>query len=339
MSILLTGGNGFIGSHTAIELINSCYNIIIVDDFSNSSLPAYEGISKITTRKNIQLYKIDICDKINLQKVFESNTIDTVIHFAAYKAVGESISNPLKYYRNNIIGLINLLEVMNKFKVNKIVFSSSATVYGNPKSLPITEDFELTALNPYGQTKLMSENILKDVSRANGPKVIILRYFNPVGAHPSGLIGENPIGIPNNLFPYILDVIKGKREYLSIFGKDYDTIDGTCIRDYIHVVDLAKGHVAAVKYINNIDKVKIYNLGTGTGYSVCQIVDSFNKFLETEEKGRSVNYRYTDRREGDAAAVYADCSLAKKELGWIATLDLNDMIRDSLNFVDSNSNN
>ncbi len=339
MSILLTGGNGFIGSHTAVELINSGYNIIIVDDFSNSSISAYEGISKITNRKNIQLYNVDICDKTNLQKVFESNTIDTVIHFAAYKAVGESVSNPLKYYRNNIIGLITLLEVMNEFKIYKIVFSSSATVYGNPKSLPITEAFELEILNPYGQTKLMSENILKDFSRSNGTKVIILRYFNPVGAHSSGLIGENPTGIPNNLFPFILDVIKCKREYLSIFGKDYDTIDGTCIRDYIHVVDLAKGHVAAVKYIDSIDEVKIYNLGTGTGYSVYQIVTAFNKFLETEGKGRSVNYRYTDRREGDASAVYANCSLANKELGWTATLDLNEMIRDSLNFVDNNSNN
>jgi UDP-glucose 4-epimerase len=335
MSILLTGGNGFIGSHTAVELINSGYNIIIVDDFSNSSISTYENIYKIVDKTNINIYNVNICDKVHLRTIFEDNAIDSVIHFAAYKAVGESVSNPLKYYHNNVIGLITLLEVMIEFNVSKIIFSSSATVYGNPKSLPITENFELVALNPYGQTKLICENILKDVSRANGIKVIILRYFNPVGAHASGKLGENPNGVPNNLFPYILDVIKGKREYLSIYGKDYNTPDGTAIRDYIHVVDLAQGHVDALKYIDNIKTVKIYNLGTGKGYSVYQVVSSFNKILDMEGKGRQVNYIYTDRREGDAEVIYADSSLAKEELGWKSSRDLNDMISDSLKYLDN----
>lgn len=325
--ILLTGGTGFIGSHTLVELINSGYETIIVDNLSNSSELVINNLSKIT-KTEIQFYRIDITNKKELDTIFKTHSIDTVIHFAAYKSVSESVSDPLKYYNNNINGLISLLEVMNENGVKNIIFSSSATVYGNPSELPITESSNINILNPYGQTKLMGEIILSDVTKAYDIKTIILRYFNPVGAHSSGLIGESPIGTPNNLFPYILDVISGKKDKVFIYGSDYDTIDGTGVRDYIHVVDLAKGHVAAVNCIDTIKNIKTYNLGTGKGYSVKQIVDKFNSVLDDK-----IIYEFTNRREGDAAEIYADCSLANKELGWKAELGIDEMVKDSLFFI------
>ena len=278
--------------------------------------------------------------------VFNNHQIDSVIHFAAFKAVGESVSNPLKYYKNNIGGLITLLDVMNKHSVKNIIFSSSATVYGIPKSLPLTEKSNTNVINPYGQTKLMGENILRDWGVSDKSlNIIILRYFNPVGAHKSGLIGEDPKGIPNNLFPYILDVIRGNQPHLKVFGSDYDTPDGTGVRDYIHVVDLAKGHVSALETIGDTlggdttlgtgtetGTTKTYNLGTGKGYSVLEIIDKFNQILDRFDKNIKIKYVLTDRREGDSPIVFADCSLAEKELGWISTFGLEQMVIDSLNF-------
>ena len=328
MSILLTGGCGFIGSHTAVELIQKGHHVIIVDNLSNSNKNVVDKIKEITGITPV-FYERDITS--DLDDVFESYYIRTVIHFAAYKAVGESVLDPLKYYSNNIVGLISLLTCMEKHNVNRIIFSSSATVYGNPTSLPLTESSPLSCLNPYGRTKLFGEEIIRDVVRANLKiQATILRYFNPVGAHESGLIGESPLGVPRNLFPYIIDVIKGKRPHLNIYGVDYDTIDGTGVRDYIHVVDLALGHVAALNKMSDseIDGTKIYNLGTGKGYSVLEIVKAFNKSSQYE-----IPFMMTDRREGDSPEVYADCSLAKEELGWVATRNLNDMVKDSLNYT------
>ena len=323
MRILLTGGCGFIGSHTAVELIHQGHTVIIVDSLVNSDISVIDKIHEITGTQPI-FYDQDITQ--SLDNVFESHSIDAVIHFAAYKAVGESVQYPLKYYRNNILGLVNLLESVIRYKTKNFIFSSSATVYGNPSSLPLVESSPLKCLNPYGRTKLMGEEIIRDVMVSNPDlNVTILRYFNPVGAHESGLIGEQPRGVPNNLFPYILDVIKGIRPHLNIYGTDYETVDGTGVRDYIHVTDLALGHVAA---LDNMDDLKIYNLGTGKGHSVLEIVNMFDKM------GKNIEIMKTHRREGDAPEVYADCSLAEQELGWKATRDLETMVRDSLRYVD-----
>jgi len=332
-AILLTGGCGFIGSHTSVELLKTGqYELVIIDDLSNSSniVETIKDICRLDgVTPKIFFYQIDITDKNKFKRIFRNHpNIEAVIHFAALKAVGESVSYPLKYYRNNIMGLINLLELMKESKVDKIIFSSSATVYGEPSELPLTENAKINTLNPYGRTKLYAEEILKDVSVSDKIKVICLRYFNPVGAHSSGLIGENPKGIPNNLFPYILDVIKGKREQLNIFGGDYDTEDGTGVRDYIHVMDLAKGHISALEYLYEMDEdYDIFNLGTGEGYSVLNIINKFSEIY-----GKDIKYEIVERREGDSAMVYADPSKSHQKLGWKAEKNLDQMIRDSLRF-------
>ena len=328
MSILVTGGAGYIGSHTAVELLDTGENIIILDNFSNSSPEVLDKIKQIT-KKDFKFYKIDLLDENALDKVFEENNIDEVIHFAGLKAVGESVEKPIEYYNNNITGTLNLLKVMKKYKKKKIVFSSSATVYGNPKTLPIKEDFPLSTTNPYGATKLMIEQILQDVNVADKDfRVAILRYFNPIGAHKSGLIGEVPNGIPNNIMPYIVRVAVGKYNELTVFGKDYDTEDGTGVRDYIHVVDLAKGHLSALKKIRENSGVQIYNLGTGRGYSVLELVKTFEKVNNVK-----VNYKIGDRRPGDIASCFADVNKAKKEMNWVATKGLEEMCKDSWNFI------
>lgn len=328
MSILVTGGAGYIGSHTAVELLDAGENIIILDNFSNSSPEVLDKIKQIT-KKDFKFYKIDLLDENALDKVFEENNIDEVIHFAGLKAVGESVEKPIEYYNNNITGTLNLLKVMKKYNCKKIVFSSSATVYGNPKTLPIKEDFPLSTTNPYGATKLMIEQILQDVNVADKDfRIAILRYFNPIGAHKSGLIGEVPNGIPNNIMPYIVRVAVGKYNELTVFGKDYDTEDGTGVRDYIHVVDLAKGHLSALKKIRENSGVQIYNLGTGRGYSVLELVKTFEKVNNVK-----VNYKIGDRRPGDIASCFADVNKAKKEMNWVATKGLEEMCKDSWNFI------
>ena len=328
MSILVTGGAGYIGSHTAVELLDAGENIIILDNFSNSSPEVLDKIKQIT-KKDFKFYKVDLLDENALDKVFEENNIDEVIHFAGLKAVGESVEKPIEYYNNNITGTLNLLKVMKKYNCKKIVFSSSATVYGNPKTLPIKEDFPLSTTNPYGSTKLMIEQILQDVNVADKDfRVAILRYFNPIGAHKSGLIGEVPNGIPNNIMPYIVRVAVGKYNELTVFGKDYDTEDGTGVRDYIHVVDLAKGHLSALKKIRENSGVQIYNLGTGRGYSVLELVKTFEKVNNVK-----VNYKIGDRRPGDIASCFADVNKAKKEMNWVATKGLEEMCKDSWNFI------
>ncbi|MGN1351994.1 MAG: UDP-glucose 4-epimerase GalE [Clostridia bacterium] len=328
MSILVTGGAGYIGSHTAVELLDAGENIIILDNFSNSSPEVLDKIKQIT-KKDFKFYKVDLLDENALDKVFEENNIDEVIHFAGLKAVGESVEKPIEYYNNNITGTLNLLKVMKKYNCKKIVFSSSATVYGNPKTLPIKEDFPLSTTNPYGATKLMIEQILQDVNVADKDfRVAILRYFNPIGAHKSGLIGEVPNGIPNNIMPYIVRVAVGKYNELTVFGKDYDTEDGTGVRDYIHVVDLAKGHLSALKKIRENSGVQIYNLGTGRGYSVLELVKTFEKVNNVK-----VNYKIGDRRPGDIASCFADVNKAKKEMNWVATKGLEEMCKDSWNFI------
>ena len=328
MSILVTGGAGYIGSHTAVELLDAGENIIILDNFSNSSPEVLDKIKQIT-KKDFKFYKIDLLDENALDKVFEENNIDEVIHFAGLKAVGESVEKPIEYYNNNITGTLNLLKVMKKYNCKKIVFSSSATVYGNPTTLPIKEDFPLSTTNPYGATKLMIEQILQDVNVADKDfRVAILRYFNPIGAHKSGLIGEVPNGIPNNIMPYIVRVAVGKYNELTVFGKDYDTEDGTGVRDYIHVVDLAKGHLSALKKIRENSGVQIYNLGTGRGYSVLELVKTFEKVNNVK-----VNYKIGDRRPGDIASCFADVNKAKKEMNWVATKGLEEMCKDSWNFI------
>ena len=328
MSILVTGGAGYIGSHTAVELLDAGENIIILDNFSNSSPEVIDKIKQIT-KKDFKFYKVDLLDENALDKVFEENNIDEVIHFAGLKAVGESVEKPIEYYNNNITGTLNLLKVMKKYNCKKIVFSSSATVYGNPKTLPIKEDFPLSTTNPYGATKLMIEQILQDVNVADKDfRVAILRYFNPIGAHKSGLIGEVPNGIPNNIMPYIVRVAVGKYNELTVFGNDYDTEDGTGVRDYIHVVDLAKGHLSALKKIRENSGVQIYNLGTGRGYSVLELVKTFEKVNNVK-----VNYKIGDRRPGDIASCFADVNKAKKEMNWVATKGLEEMCKDSWNFI------
>lgn len=332
MSVLVTGGAGYIGSHTVVELLNRGEEIIIVDNFSNSKPETLDKIKKITG-KDFKFYEVDLLDKEKLEKVFEENpNIDSVIHFAGLKAVGESVAKPIEYYHNNITGTLVLLDIMRNHNCKKIVFSSSATVYGNPKTVPIKEDFPLSTTNPYGSTKLMIEQILNDVYISDNEwSVILLRYFNPIGAHESGLIGESPNGIPNNLMPYINQVACGKLDYLRVFGNDYDTIDGTGVRDYIHVVDLAQGHLKALDKARKFTGVEAYNLGTGTGYSVLQIVKAFE-----DATGVEVKYKIIDRRPGDIATCYADPSKAKNDLGWEAKKGIEEMCKDSWRFTSNN---
>ena len=328
MTILVTGGTGFIGSHTCVELLDAGYDVVVVDNLSNSKKEVIKKIEKITN-KNIHFYENDVCNKEALRKIFKENKIDAIIHFAGYKAVGESVLNPIMYYRNNIDSTLSLIEVANDFNVKKLVFSSSATVYGKPKRLPIKEDFPLSTTNPYGTTKLMIERILKDLYESdNSWSIAILRYFNPIGAHKSGLIGENPNGIPNNLMPYIIKVATGELKCLGIFGNDYDTKDGTGVRDYIHVVDLAYGHVKSFEKIIKETGYVCYNLGTGNGYSVLDLVNTFMKVNNVD-----VKYEIKDRRPGDIDACYADASYAYEKLGWKAEKDINEMCLDSYNYV------
>lgn len=325
MAILVTGGAGYIGSHTVVELMSAGKDVVVVDDFSNSHPYVIDRVTQIVGKRP-KLYQANILDKAALRDIFQKEKIDAVIHFAAFKAVGESVEKPLKYYHNNIGGLISVLEVMAEFNVKKIVFSSSATVYGAINQPPFTEDMPVgTATNPYGSTKIMNEQILQDVYTSdNGWSVMLLRYFNPIGAHQSGLIGEDPNGIPNNIMPYITQVALGKLPKLHIFGDDYDTPDGTGVRDYIHVVDLAQGHVKAVDYLENHTGVQKVNLGTGEGYSVLQLVNTFKRVNNVD-----VPYQIDGRRPGDIATCYANCDYAKKLLGWTAQRDLADMCRDS----------
>ncbi len=329
MKVLVSGGCGFIGSHTTVDLLESGYDVVIVDNLVNSKEDVLDKIKKITG-KNVSFYKVDMCDKEKLRNIFEKESIDSVIHFAGLKAVGESVEKPLLYYRNNIISTLNLLDLMAEYNVKKIVFSSSATVYGNPKSLPIYEDFPLSTTNPYGTTKLMIENILKDLYKSDPSfDITILRYFNPIGAHKSGLLGEDPNGIPNNLMPYIVKVANGRLPVLNIFGDDYNTSDGTGVRDYVHVSDLSYGHVLALK--NKKTGLKIYNLGTGHGTSVLELVNMFEKVNNVK-----VNYQIVGRREGDIDACYASNELARRELGFNPKYTLEDMCLDSYNFAKNN---
>lgn len=329
--ILITGGAGYIGSHTAVELLKNGEELVIVDNFSNSSPEVLEKIKKITG-KDFKFYELDLLDEVKLDNVFKENKIEAVIHFAGLKAVGESVEKPIEYYHNNITGTLILLKTMKKYNCKKIVFSSSATVYGNPQKLPIAEDSPLSTTNPYGSTKLMIEQILQDVAVADKDFCIaILRYFNPIGAHESGLIGEVPNGIPNNIMPYIMKVAKGEYKELTIFGDDYPTKDGTGVRDYIHVVDLSKGHLKALDKIRKEAGVKIYNLGTGNGYSVLELVKNFEKVNNVK-----VNYKIGPRRPGDIPACYANPRKAEKELGWKAEKGIEEMLKDSWNFVNKN---
>lgn len=333
MNVLLTGGAGYIGTHTCIELMNAGHTAVIADNFSNSSPKAVERVEEITGKK-IPLYNIDVCDYDALDKLFAENKIDAVIHFAGLKAVGESCEIPVAYYRNNLDSTLTLLEVMKKYSVANFVFSSSATVYGIPKSVPLVETMPTGCTNPYGWTKLMNEQILTDAAKADSNlSVVLLRYFNPIGAHESGRIGENPNGIPNNLMPYITQVAAGRLKRLGVFGNDYPTHDGTGVRDYIHVVDLAKGHVKAIDYAESHKGTEIFNLGTGTGYSVLDIVKAFSKVNDIE-----IPYDIKPRRAGDIAECYADPSKAYEILGWKAEKTLDDMCRDSWNWQSHNIN-
>lgn len=333
MAVLVTGGAGYIGSHTVVELLNSGKDVIIIDDFSNSKPEALDAIRKITG-KDFKFYEMNYLDREKLEKVFEENKIDAVLNFAGFKSVGESVQKPIMYYSNNVSGALVLLDTMNKYGVKKFVFSSSATVYGDPEVVPITEESKTgETTNPYGTSKLFIEQILKDIYKAdNSWDIAILRYFNPVGAHESGLIGEEPQGIPNNLMPYIVRVAAGMLKELSIFGNDYNTPDGTGVRDYIHVVDLAKGHIKALDKLEKEEKgLFIYNLGTGTGYSVLDMVNSFEKAT-----GKKVPHKFTERRPGDIAACYADPTKSKEELGWEAEKTLDEMCKDSWNYIEKN---
>ncbi len=330
MAVLVTGGAGYIGSHTVVELLNCGKEVVVIDDFSNSKPNVLENIKKIT-RKEFKFYEINYLDRTKLEKVFEENNIDSVINFAGFKAVGESTQKPIEYYYNNVSGALVLLDVMRKYNVKKFIFSSSATVYGDPKTIPITEECKTgETTNPYGTSKLFIEQILKDIYSSDSTwDICILRYFNPVGAHESGLIGEEPQGIPNNLMPYIVRVAAGTLTELSVFGNDYPTKDGTGVRDYIHVVDLAKGHIKALEKLEKEERgLYIYNLGTGNGYSVLEIVNAFEK-----STGKKVNYKIAPRRSGDIAVCYADSTKAKEELGWVATKKIEDMCKDSWNYI------
>lgn len=331
-TILLAGGAGYIGSHTAVELLNSGYDVIIADNYSNSCPEAVRRVEEITGQ-SVKVYELDIKDSMKLETVFSENKIDAVIHFAGLKAVGESVDKPVMYYRNNIDTTLSLLECMTRYSVKNIIFSSSATVYGEENPVPYTEEMKRgTCTNPYGWTKVMMEQILEDAAKADKElSVVLLRYFNPIGAHESGRIGEDPQGIPNNLMPYVAQVAVGRREKLTIFGNDYDTPDGTCRRDYIHVVDLAKGHVKAIDYILRNGGAEIFNLGTGTPYSVTEIVDTFEKV-----NGIRINHVYGPRRAGDLPESYANADKAFKILGWKTEKTLADMCRDTWNWQKNN---
>ncbi|MDY5775918.1 MAG: UDP-glucose 4-epimerase GalE [Lachnospiraceae bacterium] len=334
MSILVTGGAGFIGSHTCVELLENGYEVVVVDNLCNASKESLKRVEQITGKK-VTFYKGDILDKEFLNQVFEKEEIESCIHFAGLKAVGESVEKPWEYYHNNITGTLVLTEVMKKHGVKKMIFSSSATVYGSPKEIPITEECPKgTCTNPYGWTKSMLEQILTDMQKADPEwNIVLLRYFNPIGAHPTGLMGENPNGVPNNLMPYITQVAIGKLACLGVFGNDYDTPDGTGVRDYIHVVDLAKGHVKALKKLEENGGLSIYNLGTGVGYSVLDIVKNFE-----EANGVKIPYEIKPRRAGDIATCYSDASKAKRELDWEAEYGILEMCRDSWNWQKKNPN-
>lgn len=331
---MITGGAGYIGTHTAVELLNKNYNVIIYDNLSNSSKIAVDRVSNITG-KEITFYEADILDKEKLKEVLVKEKIDVLIHCAALKSVGESVNKPLEYYHNNITGTLTTLEAMKEVGVKNIIFSSSATVYGNPKSVPITEDFPKgECTNPYGWSKSMMEQIMTDLQKSDPEwKVVLLRYFNPIGAHKSGKIGEDPRGIPNNLLPYIAQVAVDKLDYLRVFGDDYKTHDGTGVRDYIHVVDLAKGHVCAIDKIDELDGVSIFNLATGKGYSVLDVVKAFEK-----ASGKKIPYKIVGRREGDIAECFADAKKARDILGWQAEYGIDQMCQDSYNWQEQNPN-
>ncbi len=334
MAVLVTGGAGYIGSHTCVELLNNGYEVVVMDNLYNSNEKALERVEEITGKK-IRFYKVDMLDKEAMNEIFENEKIDSVIHFAGYKAVGESVRKPLEYCHNNITGTLNLCDVMRNHGVKNIIFSSSATVYGDPAFVPITEDCPKGQItNPYGQTKGMLEQILTDL-HVSDPEwnVVLLRYFNPIGAHKAGIIGEDPKGIPNNLVPYIAQVAVGKLEKLGVFGNDYDTPDGTGVRDYIHVVDLARGHVKAMKKFEDKPEVRIYNLGTGNGYSVLQVLHAFEKAC-----GKTLPYEIKPRRAGDIATCYADPAKAKEELGWEAEYGIEEMCEDSWRWQSMNPN-
>ncbi len=327
MKILVTGGAGYIGSHTCVELLKENYEVVVLDNFSNSCEESLNRVQKITNKK-LSFYRADLLEMSGIHQVFDQHEIDAVIHFAGLKAVGESVSIPMKYYHNNLTGTFNLVSTMAKFNVKNLVFSSSATVYGNPATLPIKEDFPLSVTNPYGRTKLMIEEILQDLYQSDKDwNIALLRYFNPVGAHESGEIGEDPQGPPNNLMPYISQVAVGRLPQLSVFGGDYDTPDGTGVRDYIHVTDLALGHIRTLPKLVSNPGVVVYNLGTGNGFSVLEMIKGFKKASDQQ-----IPYQITDRRPGDIAACFADPSKAKQELGWEATKSLEDMCQDTWNW-------
>jgi UDP-glucose 4-epimerase len=333
MAILVTGGAGYIGSHTCVELLTAGYEIIVLDNFSNSKPESLDRVKEITG-KDFTFYEVDLLDRSGLENVFSNHSIEAVIHFAGLKAVGESVSIPLHYYHNNITGTLILCDVMKQYDVKNLVFSSSATVYGMPDRVPISEDFPLSATNPYGRTKLMIEEILRDLFVAdNSWSIALLRYFNPIGAHECGRIGEDPSGIPNNLMPYITQVAVGKLKELQVFGNDYPTVDGSGVRDYIHVVDLALGHLKALERVLSSQGVDAFNLGTGTGYSVLEIVAAFEKAA-----GVNIPFKIVDRRPGDVAVCYADPSKAKSELGWTAGKGIEEMCQDSWRWQEKNPN-
>lgn len=333
MAVLVAGGAGYIGSHTAIELLESGYEVVIVDNLSNSNSIVVDRIKELS-KKPVKFYNIDIRNKDEMHVVFKENNIESIIHFAALKAVGESVEKPIEYYSNNLISTLNLFELMREYGVKKFVFSSSATVYGDPHTCPILEDFPLSVTNPYGRTKLMIEQMLVDISKADKSlDIALLRYFNPVGAHKSGRIGEEPNGVPSNLMPYITKIAVGKLKELSVYGNDYPTHDGTGVRDYIHVLDLAAGHVKALQKLEENTGLVVYNLGTGKGYSVLDLVKAFSK-----ASGKEIPYKIVGRRAGDVAMCYADSSKAEKELGWKAKYELEEMCEDSWRWQSMNPN-
>lgn len=331
MTILVTGGAGYIGSHTCVELLQEGYEVVVVDNLCNSSLESLKRVEEITGKK-VKFYQADVADKEKLREIFQKEKLEAVIHFAGLKAVGESVEKPLEYYSNNLISTLALCEVMEEYGVRRLVFSSSATVYGDPEQVPIREDFPLSVTNPYGRTKLMQEDILRDLAFAKKDwRIILLRYFNPIGAHKSGRIGEDPQGIPNNLVPYITQVIVGKLEKVRVFGDDYDTPDGSGIRDFIHVSDLAMGHVKAIRKLSDMEGIRTYNLGTGTGYSVLEMIRAFEEVC-----GKEIPFVITPRRPGDIAVCYADPSLAREELDFTAERELKEMCEDAYRWQKNN---